>query len=89
MSYWAKPVLDRNQAQLLPPTMDDLVSEGHPVHLYHEILGKLDWSRRESQYNGRGGSRRFTRACCVGRSFTDCRGECGRVGSWRMRAGIG
>lgn len=47
--------MDRNQAQCLPPTLEELVPAGHPVRFYDEILRKLDWREWEAQYNGRRG----------------------------------
>jgi hypothetical protein len=44
MEYWAKPGLDRHQTLLLYPTLDDSVSEYHPVRQLEEILAALDWS---------------------------------------------
>jgi len=55
MSYWAKPGLDRNQALLFSPTLDDSVSEDHPVRLLEELLRVQDWSEWEQEYNGRCG----------------------------------
>ena len=53
MDYWAKPGLDRQQAMLFYPTLDQSVSHDHPVRLLEEILGALDWSAWEQQYDGR------------------------------------
>lgn len=55
MEYWAKPGLDRQQALLLYPTLDDSVSEHHPVRQLEEILKALDWSTWTGTYNGRVG----------------------------------
>jgi transposase len=55
MEYWAKPGLDRSQTLLLYPTLDDSVSEGHPVRQLEEILKALDWSAWTQTYNGRVG----------------------------------
>lgn len=44
MDYWAKPGLDRHQTLLLYPTLDDSISQDHPVRLLDEILRGLDWS---------------------------------------------
>ena len=52
MEYWAKPGLDRSQTLLLYPTLDDSVSEGHPVRQLEEILKALDWSAWTQTYNG-------------------------------------
>ena len=37
------------------PTLDDMISEDHPVRLYEEILCGLDWREWESQYDGKRG----------------------------------
>ena len=50
MSHWAKAPMDRKQVLLFFPTLDDSISEDHPVRLYDEILAGCDWSSWESQY---------------------------------------
>jgi transposase len=55
MDYWAKPGLDRQQAMLFYPTLDQSISDGHPVRLLDEILRVLDWSAWEEEYDGRRG----------------------------------
>lgn len=55
MGYWAKPGLDRQQAMLFSPTLDESVSDDHPVRLLDEILRALDWSEWEQEYDGRHG----------------------------------
>ncbi len=50
MSHWAKTPMDRKQVLLFFPTLDDSISEDHPVRLYDEILTSCDWSSWESQY---------------------------------------
>jgi len=50
MSHWAKAPMDRKQVLLFFPTLDDSISQDHPVRLYDEILGRCDWSSWESQY---------------------------------------
>jgi transposase len=55
MEYWAKPGLDRHQTLLLYPTLDESVSEHHPVRQLEEILAALDWSDWVREYNGRVG----------------------------------
>jgi transposase len=52
MSYWAKPGLDRHQTQLFYPTLDDCISDNHPVRHLDEILRAQDWSSWEQQYDG-------------------------------------
>ncbi len=55
MDYWAKPGLDRQQAVLFYPTLDQSISNDHPVRLLDEILRALDWSAWEQEYDGRRG----------------------------------
>ena len=52
MDYWAKPGLDRSQAVLFYPTLDDSIREDHPVRLLDEILRAQDWSSWEAEYHG-------------------------------------
>ena len=55
MGYWAKPGLDRQQAMLFYPTLDESISQEHPVRLLEEILQGLDWSAWTQEYDGRHG----------------------------------
>jgi transposase len=55
MDYWAKPGLDRQQALLFHPTLDECISLDHPVRLLDEILRSLDWSDWIQKYDGRRG----------------------------------
>ena len=52
MVYWAKPGLDRLQALLFYPTLNESVSEDHPVRALEQILRELDWSTWIQEYNG-------------------------------------
>ena len=52
MDYWAKPGLDRLQALLFYPTLDESVSQDHPVRVLEQILRGLDWSAWTQEYNG-------------------------------------
>ena len=52
MEYWAKPGLDRLQALLFYPTLDESISQDHPVRALEEILRELDWSAWVQEYNG-------------------------------------
>lgn len=55
MSYFAQPVLGRNQLVLIPTTLDDAVPEGHDVRILDELLRTQDWSQWEAEYSaGRG-----------------------------------
>ena len=42
--HWAKAPIERNQIVLFSPTLEDVVSQDHPVRLLDEILRKQDWS---------------------------------------------
>ena len=42
--HWAQAPIGRNQIVLFSPTLEDVISEDHPVRLLDEILRKLDWS---------------------------------------------
>ena len=55
MDYWAKPGLDRLQSLLFYPTLDESVSQDHPVRALEQILRDLDWSSWTLEYNGRVG----------------------------------
>jgi transposase len=55
MVYWAKPGLDRQQAMLFYPTLDESISDDHSVRLLDETLRALDWSAWEQEYDGRCG----------------------------------
>ena len=52
MDYWAKPGQDRLQALLFYPTLDETVSQDHPVRALEQILRGLDWSAWTQEYNG-------------------------------------
>jgi len=47
--------LDRLQALLFYPTLDESVSEDHPVRALEQLLRNLDWSAWTQAYNGRVG----------------------------------
>lgn len=51
MDYWAKPGLDRCQAVLFYPTLDDSIREDRPVRLLDEILRAQDWWSWEAEYH--------------------------------------
>jgi len=42
--HWAKAPMPRDQIALFSPTLDDAISEDHPVRLFDEILRALDWA---------------------------------------------
>lgn len=50
--YWAEPTLDRAQTVLFSPTLDSTISEDDPVRLVDEVLGGIDWSSWEAEYDG-------------------------------------
>lgn len=47
--------MDRQQAMLFYPTLDQSISDNHPVRLLDEILRGLDWSAWEGEYDGQKG----------------------------------
>ena len=55
MDYWAKAPLHRDQILLFSPTLDDSISDAHPVRLLDEMLRAQDWSAWEQEYDGRRG----------------------------------
>ncbi len=42
--HWAEAPTPRDQMALFSPTLDDAISQDHPVRLLDEILRQLDWS---------------------------------------------
>lgn len=52
MDYWAKAPMPREQIVLFTTTLDDAISDDHPVRLFAEIMAGYDWSKWEAQYNG-------------------------------------
>ncbi len=52
MSYWSKAQKSRTQACLFYPTLEEMITEDHPVRLVEEILNKLEWKEWEETYNG-------------------------------------
>ena len=42
--HWARAPIERNQAVLFSPTLNDAIGEDHPVRLLDEILRRQDWS---------------------------------------------
>ena len=50
MARWAAAPLDRTQVAMFSPTLDAVIPADHPVRLFDEILGGLDWSEWESEY---------------------------------------
>ncbi|MFH1725347.1 MAG: IS1182 family transposase [Elusimicrobiota bacterium] len=52
MDYWAKAKLNRSQAMLFSPTLDETVGENHPVRFFDEVLRGVDWKKWEMSFNG-------------------------------------
>jgi transposase len=52
-NYWAKPALDRHQSAMFSPTLDEMISEDHPVRFFDEVLRGLKWGQWEQKYHGR------------------------------------
>jgi transposase len=42
--------MDRDQIVLFSPTLDSVIASDHPVRVFDEILGVMDWAAWESQY---------------------------------------
>lgn len=53
MAQFARPPLSRDQMVLFPERLDQVIPADHRVRLLDEILGRLDWTKWELQYNGR------------------------------------
>jgi transposase len=41
---------DPNQRMLLPPSLDELIAESHPVRIVNEMIGKIDLDILSEQY---------------------------------------
>jgi transposase len=52
MEYWDKCPLPRDQILLISRTLDESVSDDHPVRVLDEMLRALDWSAWELEYDG-------------------------------------
>src|SRR5665213_1764815 len=50
MSHWAVAPIDRGQITLFAPTLDDSLVNEHPVRLFDEVLGGIDFCDWESMY---------------------------------------
>jgi transposase len=44
IEHWAEAPMPRDQMALFSPTLDDVISQDHPVRLLDEILRRQDWS---------------------------------------------
>lgn len=52
---WAQPKMDRNQIVLFCPTLDETLTDDHPVRLFDMILWArdvIDWQPWEAEYGG-------------------------------------
>lgn len=47
---------DQNQASLLPPSLEDLIPENHPVRTVNEIIERIDITELKKTYKGGGTS---------------------------------
>jgi hypothetical protein len=45
--HWAQSPMPRDQMTLFSPTLDDAISQDHPVRLLDEILRQQDWGCTE------------------------------------------
>jgi len=50
MGRWAQPLRSRNQIVLFAPTLEDAVAGDHPVRLFDEVIGQLDFTDWERCY---------------------------------------
>jgi transposase len=48
--YWATAPFSRKQHVLISETLDDAIAANHPVRVFDEILGMLDWTAWEARY---------------------------------------
>jgi hypothetical protein len=55
VDYWAEAPRRRQQMTLFAPKLDDHIGPDHPVRLFDELLGSMDWSAWEAEYDGRRG----------------------------------
>jgi transposase len=55
VDYWAEAPRRRQQMTLFAPKLDDHIGPDHPVRLFDELLGSMDWSAWEAEYHGRRG----------------------------------
>lgn len=47
---FAEAPIPRDQINLIPTCLGDLIPEGHPIRLLDELLGQLDWSTFNDQF---------------------------------------
>ncbi len=46
----------QHQAMLLPPSLDELIAQGHPVRIVNQVLDKIDIDPLLKKYKGGGSS---------------------------------
>lgn len=47
---FAEAPIDRDQINLIPTSLGDLIDQGNPIRLLDELLGQLDWSAFDEEY---------------------------------------
>lgn len=52
VDYWAEAPINREQIALFAPTLEAMISDDDPVRLFDEVLGGVDWSLWEAEYDG-------------------------------------
>jgi transposase len=52
LTYFSQAPLRRDQTQLFYPTLEDSISEDHPVRVLDELLNSCDFSEWEQHYHG-------------------------------------
>lgn len=52
VEYWAEAPMNRQQATLFAPTLDAMIGDDDPVRLFDEVLGGIDWTEWEAEYDG-------------------------------------
>jgi transposase len=50
MGRWAQPLRSRDQIVLFAPTLEDAITGDHPVRLFDEVIGRLDFTDWELRY---------------------------------------
>ena len=51
MPKWVEPTQSRDQLVLFPQRLDDVLPGDHPVRLFDDLMGQVDWSRWEAEYH--------------------------------------
>ena len=51
MAQWSQPVTARNQGRFCAPSLDEQLSEDHPIRFFDELLNHLNWTTWEEHYN--------------------------------------